>query len=292
MTAGTPEAVTRGPVALRSWAQAAAIAVLVAFIYHRAAREMWVVWTANETYGHGPLVPLVSLALAWSRRARLAACLRRGSAAGLGVVAAACAMFVAGQRSGVFALEEYSFGVLLVGLSLTFFGTAVTRVLAFPLAFLVFMFTFPPLVANQLSFALKEAAVAIATRTAELLGAQLERDGMTLYLATGELRVEHPCSGLRSLLALLAFATLLAGLLRGAAWRRVLTVAMAVPVAIVVNALRMALLILVAHYAGIAAASGPVHDVSGVLLYAAALAAMLAVRAALSPRAAPAPEGP
>ena len=75
-------------------------------------------------------------------------------------------------------------------------------------------------------------------------------------LAGGELRIENPCSGLRSLLALLATGALFASLQPAGWWRRVLLVLLAVPIAMAGNALRITLLVLVAHYVGVKQARG------------------------------------
>lgn len=260
------------------------VAALLGLAYFRTFSGLWETWTTNDNYSHGPIVPLVSAALVWSRRRRLAALPVRGHWAGLAVVAMAGAIHVIGIRSDVFSLQGWSFVAMLFGLSLALLGPAWTRALAFPLAFLAFMLTFPPLIVNELSFALKEVTVRISTRAAELLGASLLRDGMTLYLDSGELRIENPCSGLRSLLALLATGALFGALQHGAWWRRGLLFALAVPMAMAANALRITLLILVGQYAGVARAGGWVHDASGYLVYVVALAGLIAARALLDPR--------
>jgi exosortase len=260
------------------------VVALLAFAYFRTLRGLWETWTTNDNYSHGPLVPLVALALVWGRRRRLAGLPIRGHWAGVALMLAAGALQVAGIRSDIFSLQGWSFVAMLFGLSLALLGTAWTRVLAFPLAFLTFMLTFPPVIVNQLSFALKEVTVRISTRVAEALGATLLRDGMTLYLSSGELRIENPCSGLRSLLALLATGALFAGLQRGAWWRRLLLFLLAVPIAMAANAVRITLLILVGHYGSVAQAGGWVHDGSGYLLYGIALAGLLVARALLDPK--------
>lgn len=288
MTAGDGVGAGAGPApAVRGraagWAAGAALAGLLAAIYHRAAGTLWDTWTTNDTYSHGPLVPLVSLAMVWLARGRLRALPRRPDARGVLLVAAGCALHVVGVRADVFALQGWSLLPMLFGLALAFLGPAWARALAFPIAFLGFMLTFPPLVVNQLSFALKEVAVTLSAAAAEALGAVIRRQGMTLYLAGGELRIEHPCSGLRSLLALVATGTLLARITPGGAARRVALAALSVPAALLANAVRLAAVILVAHYGSVETAAGTFHDVSGYLVYALALGLLLLARRALMP---------
>jgi len=272
-----------------AYAGAALAALLLGVIYHRTAAGLWTIWTTNDSYSHGPLVPLVSLALVVSRRERLRVLPRNGDWRGLALVALACALQVAGTRADVFTLQGWSFLVMLFGLALAFLGGPLTRSLAFPIGYLAFMLTFPPFVMNRLSFALKEVAVQIAAHASEALGVTLQRSGMTLWLSAGALEIENPCSGLRSLLAMLATGVLLASLLPSGWWRRALLVLLAVPVAIAGNALRITLLVLVAHYVGIKQAMGTFHDLSGYLTYGFSLAGLLAAWALLQPRR-PAPE--
>ena len=208
---------------------------------------------------------------------------------GLLVVAAGCALQIAGIRGDVLTLQGWSLLVVLYGVVLTVCGGPIARVLAVPIGYLVFMLTFPPLLVNQLSFALKEVAVALSTRIAEALGAVMQRDGMVLTFATGELRIEHPCSGLRSLLTLIATGALFAITLPGPRWKQAVMLFSALPIAILANTLRLTLLILVAHYGSVARAAGRVHDLSAYLLYGFALAGLLLVRAWLVPRHARAP---
>jgi len=271
-----------------TWAVAGSLAVLalMAVVYQRTAFALWHAWRGDDNYSHGPLVPLVSAAFVWRSRERLAAVPAGGDARGLALIALGCAMQIVGVRADVLALQCYSALAMLFGLSLTFLGLAKTRVLAFPLAYLAFMMIFPPFVVLNLSYALKEFTVTVATRVAELCGVILQRSGMTLYLAGGPIRIENPCSGLRSLVALLATGAVFAYLQPGGWPRRLTLLLAAVPLAMAGNALRITLVLLVGHYAGVPQATGAFHDQSGYVVYAMALLGLIALRRALTPRAA------
>ena len=284
-----PSPTAAAPTAWRPrawWAPALVLGLLLGTVYHRTLLRLVEVWRSNDSYSHGPLVPLVSLALVWwMGRRRFAALPLRPDARGLLLVALACLLQVAALRAAVFALEGYSLVLMAFALALTFLGVARTRVLALPLGYLVFMLPFPPVVVNRLSFALKEITVLASTHLAEALGVMVQRSGMSLYLAGGELRVENPCSGLRSLIALLATGALFAALQPGGPLRRLGVLLAAVPMAMLGNILRITLLLVVGHYVGVKQATGRFHDVTGVLLYVVALAGMLAARRLLMPPA-------
>lgn len=281
-----PTAAPAAPAAGRAsaWVRAAVLVALVALAWHRTLATLWETWSTNDNYSHGPLIPATSLVLVWLRRDRLRALAVRPEARGLALVALGCAMQVVGVRADVFALQCWALVPLLFGLSLAFFGVPVTRMLAFPIGYLGFMLTFPPVVMNTLSFALKEVSVSASVATAKALGVSLERQGMSILLASGELRVENPCSGLRSLLALLATGTLFAYFQKGGGWRRAAVLFAATPIALLGNVVRLVLVILAAERRGVIWASGTFHDLTGYVVYAVALAALVGLRTLLTPK--------
>ena len=267
-----------------AWIRAGVLLALVALAWHRTLTMLWETWSTNDNYSHGPLIPLTSAALVWLRWDKLRRLEVRPDGRGLWLVLLGCLMQVLGTRADLFALEGWSVLPLLFGLSLTFFGRAVTHMLAFPLGYLGFMLTFPPVVMNTLSYALKELAVRASIWGAQAAGAHVQRDGMSLFLATGELRVENPCSGLRSLLALVATGTLFAYFQPGGTWRRWAVMLAAVPIALAGNIARLTMLVIVADRTSVEQATGKFHDASGYVLYAVSLALMLAARWVLTPR--------
>lgn len=284
-----PAAVARPGPGPSAWVRAGLLGALVVLAWHRTLGMLWETWSTNDNYSHGPLVPATSLALVWLRRERLRGLAARPEPRGLALVALGCLMQVVGVRADVFALQGWALLPVLFGLSLSFLGAAVTRALAFPIGYLSFMMTFPPVVMNTLSFALKEVSVGASVSAALWLGVPLERDGMSILLASGALQVENPCSGLRSLLALLATGTLFAYFQPGGAARRAAILLAATPIAVLGNAVRLLLVILAAERRGVAWASGTFHDMTGYVVYAVALAVLLGLRSLLAPK--PAPEG-
>lgn len=266
---------------------AAGLLGMVALVHHRTFVALWQTWQSNENYSHGPLVPLVSLFLVWDRRERLRAAPLAPDPRGLALTASACVMHVLGVRADVFALQCWSLLPLLLGLAITFLGTRHARMLVFPVLYLGFMLVFPPVVMNRLSFQLKEIALHAATALAPWFGADLSVSGMSIFVGGGELRVEDPCSGLRSLLALIATGTLFAYLQPGGGWRRAAVLLATVPIAVGSNILRLLALIVAADARGVVWAAGAFHDVMGYVLYAIALLILVGIRSLLSPRARP-----
>lgn len=272
------------PSGLAGWAQALVLVGLLGATYARMFTSLWTTWATNDNYSHGPLVPLASLALVWLRWGKLRALPVLPDGRGLWLVAFGCLMEVVGVRADLFAAQEWSLLVVLAGLALTFLGMPILRMLAFPIAYLGFMLTFPPVVMNTLNFALKGLAVNVSAFGARMLGATFEREGMQIFFPTGELRVEAPCSGLRSLVALLATGTLFAYFQSGGLWRRLAVMLSAVPIALAGNIVRLLLLLVAADRKGVAWATGRFHDMTGYAMFAVALLLLMGLRSLLTPR--------
>ena len=264
------------------WWGVAATAALLALAFAPTFRTLWRTWLHNDNYSHGLLIPLVSGFLLWRHRRALRASVGRPSAWGLPVLAAGLLALVAGTRADFTMVQGYSFVIVLLGLVLHFFGRATARQALFPVAYLIFMSPLPPVLANDISFRLKAWVVNFSTAAARWMGIAVAREGMTLHLPTGAVAIENPCSGLRSLVAVLALATLLAYFARrGGMVRRVALVLSAVPIALAANWVRITLIVLAANYVSVAFATGAMHDISGYVLFGVDVIGLLLVRAAL-----------
>ena len=269
-----------GPRALpwRAIGAAAAIAALLFVVYRGVFPTLWRTWRENENYSHGYLVPPVVAFLFWVERRRFARAIGAGSAWGIALIAAALLGHVVSIRAGVFMTQGYSLVLLLFGLSLFFFGGAATRAIWFPLSYLVFALPMPPLIVSVLSFQLKVFAARAGSAIAALAGIPLVRSGMTIHMASGSLRIADPCSGLRSLIALVALGALFAYFTRASLWKRLVLFLSAVPLAVIANIVRIALLCAVANVSGIDTALGFFHKFSGLLLFLIALGGLALVR--------------
>lgn len=257
------------------------IAGLVFVVYHGVFPTLWRTWRENENYSHGALIPPVVAFLFWIERKRFVSAMGTGSAWGIALIAAALAGHILSIRAGVFMTQGYSLVTLLFGLSLLFFGGAATRAVWFPLGYLVFMLPMPPLLMSVLSFQLKVFAARAGSAIAAAMGVPLVRSGMTIHMASGSLRIADPCSGLRSLIALVALGALFAYFTKASLWKRLVLFLSAVPLAVLANIARIALLCAVANVAGIDTALGFFHKFSGLLLFLIAFAGLAMVRKAL-----------
>ena len=251
---------------------AAAIAALLLLLFWPTLRWLWWNWRTNEYYSHGPLVPLVAGYLAWRRRPT-------GSSSspsnwgllGLGVGLSGYLAATALRATFLLAL---AFIVVLGGLVWFLLGDETLRRWLFPLVYLVFAVPLP--FVDAVTIHLEGFTAQAATALVRLVGVPAASEGGRITLASCSLVVGAPCSGIRSLVALLAVAAVLAYILRGSWLKRGALFVLAAPLAVAANVIRVLSLLLVANGWGENAALRYWHTFAGPLFFVAALGLLIA----------------
>src|SRR6266849_6218654 len=124
---------------------------------------------------------------------------------------------------------------LLGGILLFFAGWKMLRAVAFPLAFLVLMIPLPALLYNQVTFPLQLLASRLSSNGLEILGIPVLREGNVLVLPNYSLEVVEACSGIRSLMSLIALAVAFGYLAEQRAWVRATLAVRMIPMAVLSN---------------------------------------------------------
>lgn len=230
----------------------------------------WMVgrWMApGSYYSHGFLIPLMSGYLIWKKKDLLVFDLNQGKKVGLFLVVAGLALYLLSAFWQIYFTGGGSFLLVLVGTLVYFFGWSPLKNLWFPIAFLVFMLPIPLVLVADFSLTLKLLAAAAAMRMIELMGIIAIREGSYIHLTTGTMIVGDICSGLRSLIALLAFGSFFSYIATLSSGRKFILFLCSVPIAWIANIIRILTLTLIANTFGIEAAGGLVHDSSGILIF-------------------------
>ncbi len=249
-----------------------AIAGLLLALYWPTLRWLASEWSSNDYYSHGPLVPLVAAFFAWRQRAGLVA---KPSNRGLWGLGMGLALYLIAAWLRAPFVSAFSLIVVLAGLVLFLLGVPALRRLSFPLAFLCFMIPLP--FVEAASAPLQSFTAHYATRLVQILGVPATNQGGQVTLAGSSLVVGAPCSGLRSIVAMLTLAAVLVFVVDGRWPGRVGLAVAAVPVAAVANVLRVGSLLLVAHAFGEEAGLRYYHDLSSPAFFLAAFGLLIGV---------------
>lgn len=224
--------------------------------------------------------------LAWERRARLRRCVARVCPWGYGVLLAGIALLVLGQAATFGYAARLSLLIVLAGLVLFLAGPQVLRIVAFPLAYLLFMIPPPAVLVTRIAFPLQLLAARLATGSLDLLGVPVLREGNIITLAPMRLEVTEACSGIRSLVALLALGVIVAYAAHTRWLPRIAVALSAVPIALATNAARITLTGVLVETVGPRAGVGFYHGFSGLVIFVLAFVLLAAESLAVA-RAAP-----
>ena len=244
------------------------LAAAYAPIYPRMVRD----WMADPNYSHGFLVPIVAAWFAYGRLPEIRNLEARPDFRGLVLMAFGLLLLFAGTAVGELFTSRVSALFLLAGALHALWGSRVMRLLALPLAYLVFMIPLPYTVYDMLAMPLKSLVSWSAAGGLKLFGLPVLREGNLIIFPNITLEVVDACSGLRSLTSLIALGVAYAFLFLKRPWQRVVLTLATVPIAVLTNALRVFITGLLARHAGAAAAEGFFHDFAGMAVFLMALA--------------------
>jgi exosortase len=266
----------------RTAAALALVTLAAVVVYLPVLSSLVKQWASDENYSHGFLIVPFAIYFAWMRRASLAAAPSRPSIIGLLVVSGSLVLLIAGLLGAELFLTRISLIGVLAGSVLFLFGWTHLRLLAFPIALLIFMVPLPALVFNQIAFPLQLFASRVGELVLTTLGIPVLREGNILELSTTKLEVAQACSGIRSLVSLVTLGVILGKLNEPRRWARAVLALAAVPIAIVENAARVAGTGVAAHWVGPAAAEGFIHTFSGWVMFVLAFGLLLLTQRALA----------
>jgi exosortase len=251
------------------------IAGLVAALYGPVLTHMVADWWKDPDYSHGFVVPLFIGYVLHQRRYRLQQVALEPSNLGLPLMVGAIGLLLAGSLGAELFVARFSLLFLLGGMVLFFAGGKMLRALGFPLAFLALMIPLPSIIYNQITFPLQLLASRLSSSWLELLGVPVLREGNVLILPNYSLEVVEACSGIRSLMSLIALAVAYGYFVEKRLWARITLVVLILPIAVASNALRVLGAGVLTYFFGPQAAEGFFHLFQGWLIFVSAVACLL-----------------
>ena len=244
----------------------------------------------DPTWQHGILTPFIAGFLIWRKRKSLAKIPLKPSY--LGLLGIACCLFGywVGYRGNFYFIGYASLQFLMAGIVLWLCGWRFFWAVSF--AWLILGFAWPYLfLEDTLAFKLRYLMVTTTSWLLNHVGLDTIQDGTRLISAATteraqgqwfDLNVDGPCSGLRSLFALMMVSTLFSYFRQRSWWRRLLLFTLSFPLAIVANMARILILIFASIFFGQEFAVGRgdeytsnFHLLTGIFVYIVALGGLI-----------------
>jgi exosortase len=296
-TVGTVTTTTRSPVDVTlpgplgvpvgTWVKAAVLGVaFVAMFHHWFHIQAVHSWDKKQDWGHSFVMPLVGLYLLWQQRAGILGTPARTFWPGVlpfatGIVG--YAFFLMGFSNHM--MQGYCMIMALAGLALLLLGPGLFKYFFIPIAVQVFAVMISERIMQEATFPLQLLASKGAWYVLRLIALpgewfMVEVNGNTLEVIRGgttyPLNVAEACSGMRMVIAFVALAAMVGLFSCRQWWQRIALLLLSVPVALLMNVLRVAILgLLTMVDANLA--KGEAHMLIGTLLLVPALFLFLGV---------------
>jgi exosortase len=246
--------------------------------------------TASE-WNYCAMVPFIVAWLVWRLWPKLRATPVQGQPAGYAILGAGFFFYVIG-----FLMENYYIGMgsmelVYAGLIVLYLGWAAMRLLFFPWAFLLFMWPYDFM--EDVALELRLLMSSLSHHLLQIIDVPNILQGTAIVSAPGAahpfaIDIADPCSGIRSLFALVMLAAVYAFLTFRKLWPQAVVVALAIPLVIFGNLVRIILLALATIHFGPAFALGTnlqpswFHEGAGYLVYLINFGGLIMVGSALA----------
>lgn len=237
------------------------------------ARLSW----STEQGGHGPIVLAVTIWLIARNGPELRAVARRGSSiVTLALLIPLLLVYVTARVTSVIEIEGFSMYAVLLVVAYGLYGGAALRRISFPLFLLLFVFPPPDTLFAMITQPLKIAISQWAVSILRFLDYPIANSGVTIQIGQYQVLVAAACSGVNSLISLTALGLFYSYIRHRTDWiYMAILIAFIIPIAVVVNLMRVLLLLLITYNLGEAAGQGFFHDLAGITMFILALSAII-----------------
>ena len=235
----------------------------------RLGQQVWPL----ETGAHGPIVLATGIwLLIHIKQVLIAARSRPPVAATMLGFASAVLLYVFGRAFDLLAMEAVGLYLFFLSLCVLIIGFRPLRENPFPFLYLAFLIPIPGYVLDKITVPLQHLVSRFSTDLVQFFGYPAAREGIVIFIAQYKLLVEDACAGMNSLIGLTAVMLFYIYILHGASLRYAGVLSLAIiPIAVLVNIIRVTALILLTYYGGDAMAQGFLHVTTGIVLFSLAL---------------------
>jgi exosortase len=147
------------------------------------------------------------------------------------------------------------------------FGLGTLKNIAIPLALLFLVIPIPNQFLSMLTATLQIKVSQASTVLAQLFSIPIFREGNVLHIPDKTFQVVEACSGIRSLISLSTLSLIFSYFTLNRWWSVTALLLLSIPVAVVINILRVVSLVVVYHWFKIDLSVGTAHTVAGLVLF-------------------------
>jgi len=260
----------------------AIVAICFIILYFPVWKHLIISWFSSDEYSYGFFILPISCYILWQKRNTLSRLPNISSKLGLVVLIFSLAFYILATIAGILTITAISMIFALAGVVIYLWGLNVFKEVMFPLFFLLFMIPIPAQIYSSITSKLQLLVSETSVWFSILLNLPAYREGNIIYLPEQTLQVVSACSGLRSLTSIMTISVILGYLTLNSIFLRFILFCIGIPVAILVNIIRVLLVILAFYYFKYDLTDGFEHTILGVAIFILALILLMIMKGILS----------
>lgn len=243
------------------------IIVLFVLMYYFTLTDLISLWLSNEDYGHGFFVIPITLYLIWRKREILSKLPLKPTKYGYGLLALWAVLYGVGLVGHISTILYLSMVVFPLASVATLISGSASLMILGPIVFMIFMFPVPSEIYTRVTNPLLLISTTASYHILHMIDIPVLQEGNLLTLSNYSMKVVQACSGIRSLLSIMALAFLMSSIMIKNRLIGSVFFLTSIPVAILGNILRITITALLAYYVSPRAAEGFAHTVAGITTF-------------------------
>lgn len=261
-----------------AWILVAAMYSPVFYRLYFAGGRYW-----SDDYSHAFFILPISLWLIWRKRKYLLEIVSEQNnesyknLSGLFVLVIGILMFISGWRQGIYFIYLLSLVPVSFGLAIFLYGTRASRVLAFPILYLLFIVPPPAPILDSITMPMRHGVSVVTEFVLNFLNYPVKREGLLLTMGYHEIFMAPACSGFRSLVTMFALVLVYVYIIKGGLAKKLILVSFIAPLAVFGNLIRILTLCLITFYFGDEAGQGFFHNFSGIVIFVITISGLMGV---------------
>jgi len=250
--------------------------------YFPVWKRLVMTWFHYEEYSHGFIILPLCLYIVWKKWGVLSNLPLISSALGFPLIVTSLLMYFISHFAEIFTVDYISLILCISGMILYLYGKQMVKELVFPLFFMLFMVPVPSQVYSSLTMPLQLFVSTISVWISKLLNIPIYREGNVIHLPDLTLQVVNACSGLRSMISLMAISAIFGYLTLNSNLMRSALFLSGIAAAIMVNIIRVLLMVMAIYFLNYDLTEGFGHTIFGMIIFFLALIILALTKGVLS----------
>ena len=185
-------------------------------------------------------------------------------------------LFIIGWREGYLFIQTITIIPLLLSLTTFLYNRRLTRILIFPLCYLLLLIPIPIGILDNITLPMRHIISVLSANILITLNYPVTREGLLITMGNHEIFMGAPCSGFRSLITMLSLGLIYVYFNKSKLWKNALLVFLIIPFSLIGNLIRVLALCLITFYFGEEAGKGFFHNFSGFVVFLIMISCLMA----------------